>query len=75
MGRHTLRITIVLGMLVTLLGGTGIFATFTDRATGGQATVSSGARPKAAERLRVGHHPPEGARHTICAGDRRRMVV
>ena len=49
MGRHTLRITIVLGMLVTLLGGTGIFATFTDRATTGTSTITSGERPKAAD--------------------------
>jgi len=49
MGRQTLRITIVLGMLVTLLGGTGIFATFTDRATTGTSSVSSGERPKAAD--------------------------
>jgi predicted ribosomally synthesized peptide with SipW-like signal peptide len=49
MGRQTLRITIVLGMLVTLLGGTGIFATFTDRATAGDNTVTSGERPRVAD--------------------------
>jgi predicted ribosomally synthesized peptide with SipW-like signal peptide len=49
MGRQTLRITIVLGMLVTLLGGTGIFATFSDRATAGDNSVSTGERAKAAD--------------------------
>ena len=28
MGRHALRITIALGILITLVGGTGIFAVF-----------------------------------------------
>ena len=49
MDRQTLRITIVLGMLVTLLGGTGIFATFSDRATTGQSDVTSGTLGKAAD--------------------------
>jgi predicted ribosomally synthesized peptide with SipW-like signal peptide len=35
MGRQSLRIVMVLGVLVTLVGGTGIFAAFTDRATTG----------------------------------------
>jgi predicted ribosomally synthesized peptide with SipW-like signal peptide len=49
MGRQTLRIVMVLGVLVTLVGGTGIFAAFTDRATTGTNTVTSGARPHAAD--------------------------
>jgi hypothetical protein len=49
MGRHTLRIIMVLGALVTLVGGTGIFAVFSDRATAGQNEVASGARPRAAD--------------------------
>jgi predicted ribosomally synthesized peptide with SipW-like signal peptide len=49
MERHSLRVVIVLGVLITLLGGTGIFATFTDRATAGQNTVTSGSRPHAAD--------------------------
>jgi hypothetical protein len=52
MGRHSLRIIMVLGVLVTLVGGTGIFAVFTDRATGGENTVTSGTRPKSAD-LRI----------------------
>ena len=42
----------VLGVLVTLVGGTGIFAVFTDRATGGDNAVTSGTRPKSAD-LRI----------------------
>ena len=49
MERHSLRIVIVLGVLVTLLGGTGIFAVFTDRATTGPATITSGERTPAAD--------------------------
>jgi hypothetical protein len=48
-GRQTLRITIVLGVLVTLVGGTGIFAVFSDRATTGTNTVTSGSQPHAAD--------------------------
>ena len=57
MGRHALRITIVLGMLVTLLGGTGIFATFTDRATAGDNSVTTGERARAAE-LKIAAEDP-----------------
>jgi len=52
MGRHSLRIIMVLGALVTLVGGTGIFAVFTDRATAGDNAVTSGTRPKSAD-LRI----------------------
>jgi hypothetical protein len=52
MGRHSLRIIIVLGVLVTFVGGTGIFAVFTDQATAGDNSVSSGTRPSAAD-LRI----------------------
>jgi hypothetical protein len=41
--------TIGLGSLVTLMGGTGIFAVFTDRATTGTSKVDSGARASAAD--------------------------
>ena len=58
MGRQTLRITIVLGMLVTLLGGTGIFATFSDRATTGSSDVTSGALGKAAD-LKIAAAQPQ----------------
>ena len=47
--RPTLRLTILLGVLVTVMSGTGIFAVFSDRATGGQNTVTSGERPSAAD--------------------------
>jgi len=40
---------IVLGMVVTLIGGTGIFAPFTDRATTGTNSITSGERPRAAD--------------------------
>jgi hypothetical protein len=40
---------IVLGLVVTLIGGTGIFAPFTDTATTGVNSLTSGARPRAAD--------------------------
>ena len=49
MGRQTLRMVIVLGALITLLGGTGIFAVFSDRATTGTNDVTSGELGKAAD--------------------------
>lgn len=49
MGRHSLRLTIVLGLLITVLGSTGIFAVFTDRATAGPNNVTSGSLPHAAD--------------------------
>ena len=44
MGRQSLRIVIVLGILVTIVGGTGIFANITDRATAGPNDIQSAAR-------------------------------
>ena len=49
MERASLRAVIVLGLLVTFVGGTGIFAVFSDRATGGLNSVTSGERAKAAD--------------------------
>lgn len=49
MHRQALRITIVLGLLITIVGGTGVFATFSDRATVDNNSAISGARPKAAD--------------------------
>jgi predicted ribosomally synthesized peptide with SipW-like signal peptide len=49
MARHSLRIVIVLGALITLLGGTGIFAVFNDRATTGTNDVTSGQLGRAAD--------------------------
>lgn len=49
MGRHSLRLTVVLGLLITVLGSTGIFAVFTDRATTGPNNVTSGSLPHAAD--------------------------
>ena len=49
MGRHSLRIVMVLGVLVTLVGGTGIFAVFSDRSTTGTNSVTSGERPHAVD--------------------------
>lgn len=49
MGRQSLRVTMLLGVLITALGGTGIFAAFTDRATTGVNSVESGSRPRAVD--------------------------
>jgi predicted ribosomally synthesized peptide with SipW-like signal peptide len=49
MARHSLRIVIALGMLITLVGGTGVFAVFSDRATVDNNSAISGSRPKAAD--------------------------
>jgi hypothetical protein len=40
---------VVLGLVVTAIGGTGIFVVFTDRATTGPNTASSGERASAAD--------------------------
>ena len=40
---------IVLGLVVTVIGGTGLFAPFTDTATTGVNSLTSGTRPKAAD--------------------------
>ena len=58
MARHSLRIVIVLGMLVTLLGGTGIFAVFSDRATTGSSDVTSGTLGRAAD-LKIAAAQPQ----------------
>ena len=69
MGRHSLRIIMVLGVLMTLVGGTGIFAVFTDRAMGGDNTVTSGTRPKSAD-LRIEPAVLDAATGAInCDGD------
>jgi hypothetical protein len=49
MTRHALRITILLGVLITLVGGTGIFAAFTDTATTGTNNAVTGPRPQAVD--------------------------
>ena len=51
MGRHALRITILLGVLITFVGSTGIFAVFSDRATTGVNDVTSGELGRAADLL------------------------
>lgn len=58
MARHSLRIVIVLGVLVTLLGGTGIFAVFSDRATTGTNDVTSGSLGRAAD-LKIATAQPQ----------------
>lgn len=45
MGRHSLTTVMALGVVVSLLGGAGIFAVFTDRATTGENSAISGERP------------------------------
>jgi hypothetical protein len=49
MERQMLRLMLVLGVLVTILGTTGVFATFRDQAAGGSNAVTSGSRPSAAD--------------------------
>jgi hypothetical protein len=49
MERASLRAVIILGLLVTLVGGTGIFAVFSDRATGGVNSATSAERAMAAD--------------------------
>lgn len=49
MERTSLRLTVALGLLITVLGSTGIFAVFTDRAFTGENNVTSGPLPRAAE--------------------------
>jgi hypothetical protein len=44
-----LRLIMVLGALITVVGATGVFAVFTDRATGGENRVASGSRSSAAD--------------------------
>ncbi|HEV8403204.1 MAG TPA: hypothetical protein VGQ31_09235 [Candidatus Limnocylindrales bacterium] len=58
MARHSLRIVIVLGMLITLVGGTGIFAVFSDRATTGPSDVTTTALGKAAD-LKIAAAQPQ----------------
>jgi predicted ribosomally synthesized peptide with SipW-like signal peptide len=49
MRRPLLVSLMTLGLTVTVVGGMGVFAPFTDRATTGQNSVTSGARPRAAD--------------------------
>jgi hypothetical protein len=58
MERASLRAVIVLGLLVTFVGGTGIFAVFSDRATTGQSDVTSGGLAKAAD-LKIAAAQPQ----------------
>src|SRR5262245_15907432 len=48
-GRQSLRLTILLGLLITADGGTGIFAVFTDRVTSGWNSAETGDRAKAVD--------------------------
>lgn len=49
MRRPLLISLMTLGLVVTAVGGMGVFAPFTDRATTGTNTVTSGERPRAAD--------------------------
>lgn len=67
MGRHSLRVILVAGLLITAMGGTGIFAVFSDRATTGSNSVTSGSRPRAADlQINIGLETPTG---TDCQQD------
>jgi hypothetical protein len=58
MARHPLRLVIVLGALITLVGGTGIFAVFSDRATTGPSDVTTGGLGRAAD-LKIADAQPQ----------------
>jgi hypothetical protein len=58
MERASLRAVIVLGLLVTFVGGTGIFAVFSDRATTGPSDVTSGELGKAVD-LKIASAQPQ----------------
>ena len=59
MERHMLRLTLVLGVLVTILGGTGVFAVFTDQARAESNRISSGELASAADlKLAYGDYDP-----------------
>jgi predicted ribosomally synthesized peptide with SipW-like signal peptide len=49
MERQMLRLTLMLGVLVTILGGTGVFAVFSDQARAGTNDFSSGELAPAAD--------------------------
>jgi hypothetical protein len=49
MRRRLLATTMALGLVVTAMGFTGIYAVFTDRATTGTNSAESGTQPKAAD--------------------------
>lgn len=61
MQRQMLRLTLILGVMVTLLGGTGVFAVFTDEANGGPNSVTTGALAKAADLQIAGGTAIQGA--------------
>ena len=67
MERHMLRLTFVLGVLVTILGGTGVFAVFTDQAHTGINSVQSGARAQAAD-LRIAPATADYLASTVTCG-------
>jgi hypothetical protein len=45
MGRHSLSTVMALGAVISLIGGAGLFAVFTDRATTGENSAITGERP------------------------------
>src|SRR5262245_12152875 len=49
----------VMGAVISAVGGTGIFAVFTDRATQGTNTITSGSRPHAAD-IQIAKASPNG---------------
>src|SRR5262245_17507860 len=57
--RHLLRTLVALGILVTLVSGTGVFASFSDQATTGPNSVISKEQPRAAD-LRIATGDSDG---------------
>jgi hypothetical protein len=69
MGRQSLRLTMLLGVLITAIGATGIFAAFTDRATTGTNSAQTAPRPSAVDlRISVAAEPVPGV-PVNCDGD------
>jgi hypothetical protein len=59
--RHLLRAILALGLVITALSGLGVFATFSDSASGGDDSITSGVRPAVADlRIQVGSLEPIG---------------
>lgn len=70
MGRQALRITILLGVLISIVGGTGIFAVFSDRATTGTNSAETGSRQAAVDlRIEAAALPPAGDPALNCDGN------
>jgi len=77
--RQLLRGVMVLGIILTLVGGTGIFAVFNDRATTAGNDVSSGQLPHAADlqiaMATIGDQNLDGIPDVVCDGFSDDMIL